>query len=114
MYRMTTIATVTTDRIEVPSPNCAARITPEFLRLPKPGQLCPHCGMTRSALNELILPTPRNGNKPPVRSFALRQKGAKTGIRLIDYGSLAAYIRAHVEEGCEHQQEGQAKPIKNL
>jgi hypothetical protein len=52
--------------------------------------------MTRSALNELILPTIRNGNKPSVRSFVLRQKGAKTGIRLLDYGSLRNYILARV------------------
>jgi hypothetical protein len=33
-----------------------------------------------------------------VRSFVLRQRGAKTGIRLIDWQSLRAYIRQH-EEG---------------
>ena len=42
----------------------------------------------------LILPCPQNCNKPPVRSFVLRQRGAKTGIRLIDWQSLRAYIRA--------------------
>lgn len=53
--------------------------------------------MARSALNELILPTARNKNKPPVHSFCLRQHGAKTGIRLIDYASLVDYIRKHPE-----------------
>jgi len=48
-------------------------------------------------LNELILPTPRNDFKPPVRSFCLRQRGARTGIRLIDYLSLRTYILAHEE-----------------
>jgi hypothetical protein len=70
---------------------------PEFLRLPKPGQLCPFCGMSRSAINELILPTPRNEFKPPVKSFCLRQKGAKTGIRLVDYESLRSHIRSNAE-----------------
>lgn len=70
---------------------------PEFLRLPPAGQRCPFCGLSRSALNALILPSPLNGNKPPVKSFCLRQRGAKTGIRLIDYASLAAHIRAHAE-----------------
>lgn len=46
----------------------------------------------------MILPTLRNNNKPPVRSFALRQKGAKKGIRLIDYDSLGAYIRANEDQ----------------
>jgi len=71
---------------------------PEFLRLPKPGFLCPYTGLSRSAINELILPTERNGFKPPVRSFCLRQRGAKTGIRLVDYDSMANYIRAHAEQ----------------
>lgn len=72
---------------------------PEFLRLPPPGQRCPHCGMSRSALNALILPTSANGCKPPVRSFVLRQRGARTGIRLIDYENLRAFIRSNPETG---------------
>lgn len=70
---------------------------PEFLRLPKPGQLCQHTGLTRSAINELILPTERNQFRPPVKSFCLRQRGARTGIRLVEYESLAEYIRHHAE-----------------
>jgi hypothetical protein len=46
--------------VEVPAHNIAGQNAPEFLRLPKPGMLCPFTGMGRSALNELILPTPRN------------------------------------------------------
>jgi hypothetical protein len=86
----------TTAEIEVP-PQVTNVITPEFLRLPKPGLLCPFTGMGRSALNELILPTARNNFKPPVRSFCLRQRGAKTGIRLVDYASLRSYILARPE-----------------
>lgn len=93
-----TLKKATTSQIEIPPRPAASTIRPEFLRLPKPGQLCPYCGLTRSALNELILPTLRNNNKPPVRSFALRQKGAKKGIRLIDYDSLGAYIRANEDQ----------------
>jgi hypothetical protein len=89
----------TTKPLEVPPRVTTPLTRPEFLRLPSPGELCPHTGMSRSALNELILPTPRNGNKPPVKSFCLRQKGAKTGIRLVSYDSLTGYIRAHAEGG---------------
>jgi hypothetical protein len=71
---------------------------PEFLRLPQGGCRCPHTGLSRSALNALILPTPENDFLPPVRSFVLRKRGARTGIRLIDFDSLTAYIRAHVQE----------------
>ena len=72
-----------------------AGIRPEFLRLPPPGQQCPWSDLSRSGLNGLILPTAENNFKPPVRSFVLRKKGAKTGIRLIDYASLSSYIRDH-------------------
>ena len=89
----------TTSPIEVPPRVVTVPLQPEFLRLPKPGELCPLTGLSRSAINELILPTPRNGNKPPVKSFCLRQKGARTGIRLVSYDSLAGYIRAHAEGG---------------
>lgn len=77
---------------------------PEFLRLPQGGCRCPHTGLSRSALNALILPTPENDFRPPVRSFVLRKRGARTGIRLIDFDSLAAYIRAHAEQGVEFSQ----------
>jgi len=89
---------LTADPIQAPPRFVTAPIVPEFLRLPKPGELCAHCGMTRTAINELILPTKSNGNKPAVKSFVLRRKGAKTGIRLVDYESLRAYIRAHPQE----------------
>jgi hypothetical protein len=71
----------------------------EFLRLPPVGERCPFTGMSRAALNGLILPSEANGGKPPVKSFCLRQKGAKTGIRLIDYQSLRGFILAHAETG---------------
>jgi hypothetical protein len=89
---------MTTDDIEIP-PRIQTPAEPEFLRLPPPGVRCPFTGLSRSALNELILPTRANDFKPPVRSFCIRKRGAKTGIRLILYGSLKAYIHAHAESG---------------
>ena len=71
----------------------------EFIRLPHPGQRCPLTSMSRSALNGLILSTPENDFKPPVKSFVIRKRGARTGIRLIDYDSLVSFIRSHVELG---------------
>lgn len=96
MQKNSTAATVQAPPEIVP-PRLAAKFEPEILRLPKPGLLCPLTGLSRSAVNELILPTPRNGHKPPVRSFCLRQRGAKTGIRLVNYASLADFIRQHAE-----------------
>lgn len=74
-----------------------AQMRPEFLRLPKPGTLCPLTGLGRSYLNSLILPTEANGNRPPVASICLRQRNAKKGVRLVVYDSLVSHLRAHLE-----------------
>lgn len=71
---------------------------PEFVRLPKAGLRCPFTGLSRSALNELILPSAEQPN-PPVRSVLMKKRGAIRGIRLIDYDSLMAYIRSFDESG---------------
>jgi len=66
---------------------------PEFIRLPKSGTLCPFTGLSRSTLNGAILPNAANHYDPPVKSIPLRRAGRIRGIRLIDYGSLIAWIR---------------------
>ena len=84
----------TTDPMSVAAPTPAK---PEFMRLPKAGERDPVFGLSRTVLNELILPCPRNGGRPPVRSVVLRKRRAKTGIRLIDLESLRAHLDKHVE-----------------
>ena len=91
-------------KIQVPPASSPRPVPPEFLRLPKPGHLCAWTGLSRSYLNLLILPTATNGHKPPVRSFVLRQPGARTGVRLVDYADLRRYIRAHAETGTGQMQ----------
>ena len=90
----------TTDPIQI-LPR-AANINPadlEFVRLPQVGQRCAETFyLSRAALNEMILPCAKNNFRPPVKSFCLRQKGAKTGIRLIDRASLVLHIRSHEEK----------------
>src|SRR5262249_42567609 len=71
----------------------------EFLRLPPPGRLCPYTGLSRSYLNLLILPCEQNAYKPPVKSFVLRKRGARKGVRIISYPSLRAHILANEQEG---------------
>ena len=71
--------------------------TPEFIRLPKTGTLCPYTGLTRSKLNELVLACPANEYKPQVKSVCLRQKGAIKGIRLVVFESLLNYLRQQVQ-----------------
>lgn len=65
-----------------------------FLRLPRPGARCPFTGLSRSTLNELVLPTGSNGFKPPVKSIVLRKPGALRGIRLILVESLVGYLKS--------------------
>lgn len=68
---------------------------PQYVRLPQAGQLEPHTGLGRSFLNSLILPSPANHFKPPVRSISLRKPGRRFGVRLIDYADLLRWIRLH-------------------
>jgi hypothetical protein len=70
---------------------------PEFIRLPK-GGLCPHTGLSRSKLNQLILPCKQNDWNPKVKSICLRQPGAVKGTRLIVLDSLLDYLYSQMEE----------------
>lgn len=79
-------------------PSSPHDITPEFIRLPKPGTLCPWTGLSRSKLNELILPSPLNSFKPPVRSVSLRNRGQLKAVRLIVFDSLIGYLRGLMAE----------------
>lgn len=65
---------------------------PLYIRLPKAGQRCPRTGMTRSALNELILPSERNAYSPPVESKCLRKREGGKGTRLIVWQSLKEFL----------------------
>jgi hypothetical protein len=55
--------------------------------------------MSRSGLNALILPSPANNGKPPVKSVCLRKPGAAKGTRLIHLASLLAYLEKYAEGG---------------
>lgn len=70
---------------------------PEWVRLPRAGEKCPHSNLSRSTLNNLILPCKANKNRPPVRSSVVRQRGATRGVRLIHRESLLEYIAAGQE-----------------
>ena len=43
-------------------------------------------------LNTLILPSKRNGFRPPVKSKIIAQPGKNRGVRLIVYTSLMDYL----------------------
>jgi hypothetical protein len=65
---------------------------PEWIRLPSPGARCRHTGLSRSTLNELVIPGSANDGKAPVKSVVLRKRGAVRGIRLISFDSLMAHL----------------------
>ena len=70
-----------------PDPN-----EPYYIRLPKPKERCPMTGMSRSKLNELVLPNQRNAFNPPVESLSLKLPGRTRGTRLIIWPSLKRYL----------------------
>jgi hypothetical protein len=83
--------------LTVTSPNPEPQRSREFLRLPPAGRRCIETGLSRSALNSLILASAANDYHPPVRSYSLRRPGNRFGSRIIDFQSLRAFIHAHAE-----------------
>ncbi|MEI8290688.1 MAG: hypothetical protein WCH99_14570 [Verrucomicrobiota bacterium] len=76
----------------------AQQIVPEFIRVPKPGQLCPFTGLSRSKMIELITASEANDWKPPVQSVSLCQKGRRRGCRLVVFSSLISYLNSNLNE----------------
>ena len=70
----------------------SARVRPEFIRLPKSGTHCAWTGLSRSKLNELILPSPLNSHRPPVRSISLRNRNQVKAVRLVVLDSLLSFL----------------------
>ncbi len=66
---------------------------PRYLRLPRSGKRCPHTGLSRSALNSMIL-----GHRPLVKSISLGARHNVRGTRLICGESLAAYLQSLEKE----------------
>jgi hypothetical protein len=77
----------------VEAPQATTTVQPIWIRLPKSGTPCPYTGLSRSALNALIL-----GPKPLVKSVSLKKRYAVRGTRLIHLGSLLLYIESVAAE----------------
>lgn len=76
-------------------PNTKNLVRPEWLQLPKSGQRCPISGLSRSALNTVILPNKGNGYKPQVLSRSIKShKHASRGVRLVNVASLLEFIES--------------------
>ena len=78
---------------------------PEFLALPRPGHVCPVCGLGRSYIYQLI----RRGK---IQSVSLRERGKTRGKRLLVADSVLAYLRSQIDgvpKGCAgHQADASA------
>lgn len=94
-----------------PRSNERQAIKPEFIRLPKSGSLCPWTGLSRSKMNELVLPSAANDYKPAVGSKVLRKRGQIRGCRLIVFDSLIEFLHSQTGgegEGEDHEKRHQA------
>lgn len=70
-------------------------LLPSYIRLPRSGTRDPLSGLSRSALNALILPTRDNSFRPRVKSVVHKaHKHATRGTRLIVVASLLDYLRS--------------------
>lgn len=63
----------------------AQPIRPEFVRMPKPGSVCPWTGLGRSYLYQLA-------TEGKIRTLSLRKRGAARGVRLIRLDSVIEYL----------------------
>ena len=62
-----------------------SQLQPRFVRLPKPGTLCPFTGLSRTQIYLLC----KSGK---VKSHSLKRRGTCRGVRLIDFQSLVSAI----------------------
>ena len=72
----------------------AGSTAPEWIRLPRPGEVEPRCGLTRGILSRLA-------NEGKIKSVSLRDAGKKRGCRLIHLESLLSHLASLAEGGAQ-------------
>lgn len=77
-------------QIEVLAVTTAAPVV--TFRVPRPKEVDPFFGGTRTFWLQRTLRTKRNNFKPEVESFVVRQPGSSRGIRFISYASALVYF----------------------
>lgn len=85
-----------------------------WIRLPKTGARCPFTGLSRSALNNLILPSSRNGWKAVVRSATAGRPGHTRGARIIWLPSFDEYVNRLTKAGKQSGQPRGSESATNL
>ncbi len=66
--------------------------TPVWARVPRAGERDPICGFGKTKICELILPSPANGFRPPVKSISVKRRGATRGVRLWHVPSMLEFL----------------------
>lgn len=69
---------------------------PEYIPIPRTRTKCPHSGLSRSGIYNLIRPAKANGYKAVVQSCVVRLPGKVRGRRMVHYRSLMAYLNQGV------------------
>jgi hypothetical protein len=72
--------------LNAPSQNQPAQHRVEFFRLPQPGKRDPYFGLSRAWYYKAA-------SLGEIKLVAVRQRGAVRGVRLVDYDSVADFIR---------------------
>lgn len=67
------------------------QVIPEWIRIPRSGERCPYFGLTKPYYHWLL-------RSDKVKSKMIRQPGKESGIRLINYASVRAYLEAIPED----------------
>jgi hypothetical protein len=80
------------------TPASVSQLQPRFVRLPKPGTLCPFTGLSRTQIYLLC----KSGK---VKSHSLKRRGTCRGVRLIDFQSLVAAIEEFASAEEQESQE---------
>ena len=67
------------------------QVIPEWIRIPRSGERCPYFGLTKPYYHWLL-------RSEKVKSKMIRQPSKESGIRLINYASVKAYLEAIPED----------------
>jgi hypothetical protein len=63
----------------------AVSVAPEWIRLPRPGEVEPRTSLSRGVLTRLAV-------EGKVKSLTTKEQGKKRGCRLLHLGSLLSYL----------------------
>jgi len=81
-------------QLETRNTHGAGSVAPEWIRLPRPGEIEPHCSLSRGVISRLAV-------EGKVKSITTKELGKKRGCRLIHLDSLLSYLSSLAEGGAQ-------------